>query len=1042
MAEITAVASGNVSDAGNWLPAQIPTAFDTVIFGAYSMIVPGGYTWNPGAMEMTGTSDLARASLTVQSGGRINQAGVVTCNAFNHIRIEGVGIWDMVGNDVLLTANSGADVNNIFEVAGTDKSNHARVIDSVGGAHWGAAAGAAARGKADWQHFTFKNMSFGFGGNWYAGHPVHVRDGVFKDLYEWTLGSGYSNGAEEFRFNYVDVVGSNSASSQIGMIDAQKGNGTGGLHQTIGVTIDPQRHGMSIRIEYLDCERVGWITKDLLIGSVIQSNHYLTDSFFYLGPDATWTTVGGGHYGLKDTVAYIAVNNPHTTEDFNSVTGSFIDAPYAAPVINDGADHCILPADEDFELVDTIIVDRLGGVALNALGSPHSGNYSANHNTIIVDIPDGTGRVYGTLARTETGGSYAGSLALHNNLCVVRSNPNNYDDIRALNFDTAGDDQITSMGNNGWVGYGSLVSDRFFGVTSAGKTIGELGFGGGDLMNVLPGFVDINRDVASWQASQNGGGGAAEAIDSALLVNGYNAATDDQSGTPSGFIASSVIDYVRAGLTPTNVVYDGSADDEGTIGAVPYLSADAIAPIFSAPLSVSGELNSSFDINFTLNENAVAFAIVTSPVASQPGDAAFDASGDTVSVIADTPASISIEGQAAGAVYTAWVQAIDSADNRSVDFENVYLPRVGYTAVVIDAPDAVAENRITASPDVAAGVVVEWGNYINCSVVTVYDDATFEITVIDVGLDASFDVRVVDVDAGDVSADVVQTKLAELDTVLPVISLLGDNPLTLEVGSLFSEPGFTATDNYDGDVAGGVVVTGSIDSNTVGSYTLNYNVDDAAGNSAVQVSRTVDVVSVELPVITLMGAGLINLYIGMEYSEPGYLATDDAGADISGSVAVTGSVDWNTVGSYALNYNVVDAAGNAAVQMSRAVNVLAVEDEHPIDARIYMLPAADDGEVTTVYEGNTNYVVVKDIVSLPVERDSVVQQIRAGIYRDDIPVYGPFDLKETVDGWVLAVASSLQINVGESLLLNLRIETEDGGRGEWDIELQVVAREQ
>jgi len=578
MAEITAVSSGNVNDANNWNPAQVPTSSDTVIIGAFVMSVPSGFLWAPGAVIMTGASAAARTAIIVNSGGILVQAGVFTVNGWNRIRIEGLGIWDMFGHNLTYTINSGSNVNNIFELAGADRFNHARLIDSVGGAHWGAAGNQPVRGKADWQHFTLKNMSFGFGGGWYAGHPVNVRNGVFKDLYEWTLGSGFMNGAEDFIFNHVDVVGTNSASTRLGLIDAQKANGEGGTHQTLGVTIDPRRHGMSIRIEYLDCERVGWITKDALIGSVISSNHYLTDSFYYLGPNATWTAVGGGHYGLKGTLAYIAVNNPHTTENFNSIVGALIDAPYTAPVINDGADHCILPDDEDFELRDTIILDKLGGVALNALGSPHAGNYSANHNTIIVDVPNGTGRVYGTLARTETGGSFTGTLALHNNLCVVRSNPNNYDDIRGINLDTVLDDQITSMGNNAWLGYGSLDSDRLFGVASASKTLGEPGFGGGDLIDVPPNFVDISRDVAAWQNNQNGGGAANDAINSALLVNGYSEENEDQSGAPSGFTAGAVITWINEGLKPTAIEYNGSADDGGTIGAADYL-----APVENAP---------------------------------------------------------------------------------------------------------------------------------------------------------------------------------------------------------------------------------------------------------------------------------------------------------------------------------------------------------------------------------------------------------------------------------------------------------------------------
>src|SRR5690606_30098366 len=56
-------------------------------------------------------------------------------------------------------------------------------------------------------------------------------------------------------------------------------------------------------------------------------------------------------------------------------------------------------------------------------------------------------------------------------------------------------------------------------------------------------------------------------------------------------------------------------------------------------------------------------------------------------------------------------------------------------------------------------------------------------------------------------------------------------------------PGFTATDNVDGDLTGSVVVGGdTVDTGTLGDYTITYDVSDAAGNAAVQQTRLVHVV--------------------------------------------------------------------------------------------------------------------------------------------------------------------------------------------------------
>ncbi|KAB7623908.1 M6 family metalloprotease domain-containing protein [Alkalilimnicola sp. S0819] len=80
------------------------------------------------------------------------------------------------------------------------------------------------------------------------------------------------------------------------------------------------------------------------------------------------------------------------------------------------------------------------------------------------------------------------------------------------------------------------------------------------------------------------------------------------------------------------------------------------------------------------------------------------------------------------------------------------------------------------------------------------------------------------------------------DTTAPVITLQGDTQITLNLGDPWVEPGYSASDDTDGDITSQVVISGSVDSNTAGEYTLDYDVSDAAGNPAVTRTRTVTVV--------------------------------------------------------------------------------------------------------------------------------------------------------------------------------------------------------
>ena len=79
------------------------------------------------------------------------------------------------------------------------------------------------------------------------------------------------------------------------------------------------------------------------------------------------------------------------------------------------------------------------------------------------------------------------------------------------------------------------------------------------------------------------------------------------------------------------------------------------------------------------------------------------------------------------------------------------------------------------------------------------------------------------------------------DITAPIISITGDNPLSVYQGYEFSDPGATATDDRDGDVTANITVTGSVNTNIIGEYLLTYTVSDAAGNTAEEI-RFVNVV--------------------------------------------------------------------------------------------------------------------------------------------------------------------------------------------------------
>jgi len=78
------------------------------------------------------------------------------------------------------------------------------------------------------------------------------------------------------------------------------------------------------------------------------------------------------------------------------------------------------------------------------------------------------------------------------------------------------------------------------------------------------------------------------------------------------------------------------------------------------------------------------------------------------------------------------------------------------------------------------------------------------------------------------------------DTTAPVITLTGseNDVVVYKSATSYTDPGYSATDEKDGTIT--VVVTGTVDMNSAGEYTLTYTATDAAGNSASK-TRTVTV---------------------------------------------------------------------------------------------------------------------------------------------------------------------------------------------------------
>ena len=299
-----------------------------------------------------------------------------------------------------------------------------------------------------------------------------------------------------------------------------------------------------------------------------------------------------------------------------------------------------------------------------------------------------------------------------------------------------------------------------------------------------------------------------------------------------------------------------------------------------------------------------------------PGAAAFDNVDGTIPF-----SSFNVSGNVDSNtinVYTLSYNVNDSSGNaattvtRTVQVVNNNPPTIaliGNANVTVNQGETFTDPGISATDDIDGDItasVTVGGDAVNTAVPAVYI-ITYNVT------DSH----------GNFAAEVTRT-VTVLDTEKPIITVLNDNPYDINEGSSYIDPGYSASDNVDGNITANVIVDDSnLDTNSVGSYSIFYDVSDSAGNAADTKTRIVNVLDITPPVINLVGSSSVTINQGETYNEQGATASDNVDGTIPfSSFNVTGNVDNTTVASYNLVYNVSDNAGNAAVPVTRIVEVL------------------------------------------------------------------------------------------------------------------------
>jgi len=141
------------------------------------------------------------------------------------------------------------------------------------------------------------------------------------------------------------------------------------------------------------------------------------------------------------------------------------------------------------------------------------------------------------------------------------------------------------------------------------------------------------------------------------------------------------------------------------------------------------------------------------------------------------------------------------------------------------------------------------------------------------------------------------------------VTLNGEEIIEIEVNDEYQEKGAKSILNLKK-----IEIDGEVDTKKTGKYEIKYHYFYS------YITRVVNVVDKEKPVINLVGNVEINLALNGTYTEYGYSANDNYDGNLTENVEITNNIDLNKAGIYDVVYTVSDSSGNKT-SVTRSVSV-------------------------------------------------------------------------------------------------------------------------
>ena len=206
----------------------------------------------------------------------------------------------------------------------------------------------------------------------------------------------------------------------------------------------------------------------------------------------------------------------------------------------------------------------------------------------------------------------------------------------------------------------------------------------------------------------------------------------------------------------------------------------------------------------------------------------------------------------------------------------------------------------------------------------------------------------------------------ELEGSYPVLTLIGEKTKTIPQGSKYTEQGYKAIDEYDGNVTDKVIVTGNVDTNKPGTYKLTYSVTNSRKKESKE-TRTIIVnesADVDLDISHILNPSVVtreNVTITVTIKGNGYKYTilpDNSkkeSSEMTYTVYKNGTYDFivydknNNSEVYSVkvaNINKEPPKGTCVVNYENGKSVVSIKPEEPSFISKYQI-YNDDALLTT-----------------------------------------------------------------------------------------------